>query len=377
MVLSHGWGRSILGGMVTSTTPSLTVPTPSAALQSAIEQFGDPRGYLAVASIGLPPRSAVDALTADLTAWARADRDPQGYDEVIARTRASYGRLVGVPAERIAIGSQTSVLAATVAASVPDGAEVVVVGTDFSSIVFPFLQRAEGPHPIQVTTVPLEGLADAVTERTWMVVFSLVQSATGTVADIDAVIEAATRVGALTFCDTTQAAGVLVVDADRFDVTVCHAYKWLCAPRGVAFLTVSSRVLPLLRPLNAGWYAGEHVWQSCYGPTMSLADDARRLDVSPAWQAWIGAEQSIGLFAGLDIAEVWARTTALGDALCRGLGIEEQHQAIVSWPDATAAQLGRLVDAGIRASGRAGRLRASFHLWNDERDVEAVLSALR
>src|SRR5690606_22633125 len=51
----------------------------SPALDAAIAQFGDPRGYLAVASIGLPPRSAVDALTADLAAWAAADRDPQGY----------------------------------------------------------------------------------------------------------------------------------------------------------------------------------------------------------------------------------------------------------------------------------------------------------
>ncbi|MDQ1564443.1 MAG: hypothetical protein QOI14_1394, partial [Actinomycetota bacterium] len=39
--------------------------------------------------------------------------------------------------------------------------------------------------------------------------------------------------------------------------------------------------------------------------------------------------------------------------------------------------LGRLTAAGIRASGRAGRLRASFHLWNTESDVTAVMAALR
>src|SRR5690606_18423650 len=33
--------------------------TRSAALEAAAEEFGDPRGYLAVASIGIPPRSAV------------------------------------------------------------------------------------------------------------------------------------------------------------------------------------------------------------------------------------------------------------------------------------------------------------------------------
>ena len=345
----------------------------SPALQAAIDSFGDPRGYLAVASIGIPPSQSVDALTADLAAWARADRDPQGYDAGIERTRASYGALVGMPVERIAQGSQTSVMASLVAAAVPIGAEVLSVDGDFSSIVFPFLQRAD----IALRTVPLSALADSITEKTWLVVFSLVQSSSGVVADVPAIVAAAKRHGAFTFCDLTQAAGVLPVDASLFDATVCHTYKWLCAPRGVAFLTLSEEFDALLTPLQAGWYAGDDVWQSCYGPNMDLAKTARRFDVSPAWQAWIGAEQSIGLFAGLDMAEVWERASGLGDALCDALGIPQQHQAIVSWPDASGSDLGKLIGAGIRASGRAGRLRASFHLFNDERDVESVVRALR
>lgn len=344
----------------------------SAALSAAIDDFGDPRGYLAVASIGLPPRQSVEALTADLAAWSRADRDPQGYDAVIARARASFATLVGVPESAVAIGSQTSVLAALVAAAAPTGAEIVAPHGDFSSIMFPFLQRPD----VTLRTAPLTGLADAITENTWMVVFSLVQSATGQVADEIAVREAAARHGAYTFCDTTQAVGVLPVDASPYDVTVCHTYKWLCSPRGVAFLTLSDRFAPLLTPLQAGWYAGEDVWRSTYGPEMVLASDARRFDVSPAWQAWIGAEPALALFAGLDIGEVWQLTSGLGDALCDGLGIPQQHQAIVTWPDASGTDLQTLISAGIRVSGRAGRLRASFHLWNDASDVDAVLRAL-
>jgi selenocysteine lyase/cysteine desulfurase len=344
----------------------------SAALAAAIDEFREPRGYLAVASIGLPPDSAVAAMRADLAAWEAADRDPQGYDPVIARTRDSFASLVGVPASRVAIGSQTSVLAALVAAAAPEGAEVLVPDGDFSSIEFPFLQRPG----IRVRVVPLEALADEVSDDTWLVVFSLVQSATGIVADVDGILEAAARHDTYTFCDLTQAAGVLPVDASRFDVTVCHTYKWLCSPRGVAFLTLSERFDPLLTPLQAGWYAGDDVWTSTYGPAMHLATDARRFDVSPAWQAWIGAEPAIALFAGLDIAEVWAWTSGLGDALCEAVGIPAQRQAIVTWPDASGGDLKKLIDSGIRVSGRAGRLRASFHLWNDLSDVEAVARVL-
>jgi len=345
----------------------------SDALAAAIPQFGDPRGFLAVASIGIPPRRAVEALSADLAAWSIAQRDPQGYDPVIARTRAHYANLVGVPASRVATGSQTSVLASVVAAAVPDGAEVLVADHDFSSIVFPFMQR----KGIRVRSVPLEALADSITDETWLVVFSMVQSRNGIVADVPALLEAAARTNTYTFCDFTQAAGVLPVDASQFDVTVCHSYKWLCAPRGVAFMTLSERFDPLLTPIQAGWYAGDDVWTSTYGPEMKLAHDARRFDVSPAWQAWIGAEQSIGLFAGLDIAEVWAHCAGLGDLLCDELRIPQQHQAIVTWADADGDDLRTLIDAGIRISGRAGRLRASFHLWNDPTDVTAVLRALK
>jgi len=347
----------------------------SAALRHAIDQFGDPRGYLAVASIGVPPRAAVDALTADLASWAAADRDPQGYDPVTERARASYAAIVGVPIDRVAQGSQTSVLTSLVAAAVPPGAEVLLPEGDFSSIEFPFLQR-QGPEGIRVRVVPLAALADEITDDTWLVVFSAVQSANGIVADVGAIVESAARHGAYTFCDVTQAAGVLPVDASRFDATVCHTYKWLCSPRGVAFLTVSERFDALMTPLQAGWYAGESVWTSTYGPAMTLASTARRFDVSPAWQAWIGAEQSLALFAGLDIGEVWERTSGLGDALCSALGLPEQHQAIVTWPDESGHDLKKLIDAGVRASGRAGRLRASFHLWNDESDVDAVVRAL-
>jgi len=345
----------------------------SDALAAAIPQFGDPRGFLAVASIGIPPRSAVEALSADLAAWSIAQRDPQGYDPVIARTREHYAKLVGVPSSRVATGSQTSVLASVVAAAVPDGAEVLVADHDFSSIVFPFMQR----KGIRVRSVPLEALADSITDETWLVVFSMVQSRNGIVADVPALLEAAARTNTYTFCDFTQAAGVLPVDASQFDVTVCHSYKWLCAPRGVAFMTLSERFDPLLTPIQAGWYAGDDVWTSTYGPEMKLAHDARRFDVSPAWQAWIGAEQSIGLFAGLDIAEVWAHCAGLGDLLCDELRIPQQHQAIVTWADADGDDLRTLIDAGIRISGRAGRLRASFHLWNDPTDVTAVLRALK
>ncbi|HEY4268466.1 MAG TPA: aminotransferase class V-fold PLP-dependent enzyme [Galbitalea sp.] len=341
-------------------------------LKTAAAEFAEPRGYLAAATMGLPPRATVAALRADLDDWNMATCDPMRYDTTVTNTRIHYARLVGIDASRVAIGSQTSVQAALFAAAAPAGAEVLCVDGDFSSIVYPFLQRDD----IRVRSVPLAALADAITDETWLVSFSMVQSATGTVADAAAICEAAARHGALTFCDLTQAAGVLPVDASAFDATVCHAYKWLCAPRGVSFLTVSLKTQEIVVPTQAGWYSGDDPWTSCYGPEIHLAADARQYDVSPAWQAWVGAEPSIRLFADLDIAAVWEHAAGLGDQLSAALRLPEFHQAIVTWSDPDGRALAQLKGAGIRASGRAGRVRLAFHLWNTEEDVAAVVAAL-
>lgn len=356
-----------------TSTQQLTRETVSPALKSAMGQFTAGHGFLAVASIGIATTDTVDAQKRDIDLWASAQRDPQDYDAVIERTRGHYAKLVGVTPQHVATGSQTSVMTSLVAAAVPEGAEVLCIDGDFSSIMFPFLQR----KGIRVRAVPLEDLASSITDQTWLVVFSLIQSATGVLSDAAAIVAAAAKHNAYTFCDFTQAAGVHPVDASLFDVTVCHTYKWLCSPRGVAFMTVSDRFDPLMTPLQAGWYAGDDVWQSCYGPDMHLATGARRFDVSPAWPAWVGAEPVIRMFSELDIAEVWAYTSGLGDQLCDALGIEQQHRAIVTWADPDRSDLQKLIDAGIKASGRAGRLRASFHIWNDEADVAAVVKALR
>ncbi|PPH16676.1 MULTISPECIES: aminotransferase class V-fold PLP-dependent enzyme [unclassified Rathayibacter] len=338
-------------------------------------RFAGARGYHNACTLGLPPRQTVEALRADLDGWSSGESTAAAYGAVAERARASFAAIAGVPVDRVAIGSQTSAMAAVLAASLPDGARVLCVDGDFSSIVFPFLAQAH--RGVTVRSVALEALSDSVEDGDDLVVFSAVQSSSGALADLDSVLKAAARHRVRTACDLTQAAGVLPVDASRFDATLTHAYKWLCSPRGVAFLTVSPAYAAELVPVQAGWYSGEDVWSSCYGPAMHLAENARRFDVSPAWQAFAGAEASLALFRSLDLDAVWAHASGLGDLLCERLDREPQHRALVSWPDEGGADLELLQAAGLRVSGRGGRLRIAFHLWNDESDVDELVRVLR
>ncbi len=330
-------------------------------------------GHLDAATSGVAPRRTAAALRADLDRWAGGALDVGRYETAVATARARFATLVGVGADRVAIGSQVSALAGTVAASLPDGARVVCVEGDFSSMVFPFL--AQGDR-LEVVHAPADAVAAAITPGTALVAYALVQSATGQVLDDAGIRAAAAAAGARTLCDLTQAAGWLRVDASRYDLSVTATYKWLCTPRGVAFLTVAEDAQDALLPVHAGWYAGADPWASCYGPAMRLADDARRFDVSPAWQAFLGAAESLDAFASTDPRALEAHATGLADAFRAGLGLGPAGSAIVTLPDPDGARRAALEAAGCRVAGRAGRVRVAFHVWNDRADVDRALGAL-
>lgn len=353
--------------------PATIRATPS--LTHARAQFTGGRGYLAACTMGLPTLGTRTAVIADLDAAASGRATGGDYTAVVERSRTHFARLAGVERSRVAIGSQASVFAGLIATSVPDGAEVLCAEGDFSSIVLPFAHAERG---IRLRTAPLATLAEAITDDTWLVAFSIVQSATGEVADAAAIRAAASAHGARTLCDATQAIGWLPIEASDYDAVICHAYKWLCAPRGVAFLTLGESIARELRPIHAGWYAGADPWTCCYGHAAELAHDASRFDVSPAWQAFVGAEPALELFASLDPAELYAHSTGLAAAFRERLGLPQPQRAsaIVTWTDSDGVHLSRLTNAGIVASGRAGRARVAFHLFNDEQDVEDAVIAL-
>jgi selenocysteine lyase/cysteine desulfurase len=344
---------------------------PSPPLATAAHFAVEP-GYLDTASIGVPPVQAVEAMREALSEWAAGRARPQDYDPFVDAARAAFAELVGVSPEDVCVGSQASALVGLVAASLPDRARVLAIEGDFTSLLFPFLAQAD--RHVEVTLVPLTDLAHSIGPETDLVVVSAVQSATGEIADLDTIGRAAREHDARTLVDATQACGWLPIDARRFDFVVCAAYKWLLAPRGVAFMAVRPERLAEVRPNAAGWYAGADIWSSIYGGPLRLAPNARRLDVSPAWLSWVGAVPSLELLRDTGIEAIHAHDLALANRVRDGLGMPSGRSAIVAITAPGAAE--RLAAAGIRASTRAGAARLSFHLHNTPADADRALEAL-
>ena len=340
-------------------------------IKDAQELWSPQPGWLNTASYGLPPRPAWDALQAALADWRVGAVSWEGWDEATVAARATFGRLTGVPAADVSVGAQVSQMLAPVAAGLGDGARVIVPDVEFTSNVFPWMAQGER---LSVVSVPPARLAEATAEGCDVVAFSLVQSATGEVADYAGIVAAARAAGALVVVDATQACGWLPFDAALADVVVVGAYKWLMGPRGTGFAYLSPRVRDRIPPVAAGWYAAEDVHNSYYGGLMRLAGDARRFDLSPAWFSWVGTAASLEVIERIGVEAIHGHDVALANRFLEGLGRPPGDSAIVTVdvPDAQA----RLAAAGVRAAVRVGKVRASFHVYSTEADVDLVLKAL-
>jgi selenocysteine lyase/cysteine desulfurase len=347
--------------------------TKSLELALAQDEFDADVVYLNTASLGLPPRRSLDALSSALHSWRAGTASPADYDASLEAARASYAGLVGVDPSWVSTGSQVSVFAGLIAANLPPGSEVLTVAGEFTSIVFPFLAQAR--RGLLVREVPLAALASSVRPTTTLVAVSAVQSADGRLADLDSLTAACAATGTRILLDTTQAVGWLPVDASRFAYTTGGGYKWLLAPRGTCFFTVQPELVGECIPHNAGWYGSDQPWESIYGGPLRLSEGARRFDVSPAWHSWVAQAPALELLTSVGPAALHAHALGLANLFRAAVGLEPGESAIVSVStDSSVAD--RLARASVIGSVRAGRLRLAFHLHNTEADADRAAESV-
>lgn len=335
--------------------------------------------YLDAATYGLPPRPTVEALDRALRSWQAGTASwVEHWDRSGEACRSSFASLVGAEPAHVALMPTVSVGVGLVAASLRAGTRVVSVEDEFTSVLFPLLvQQANG---VKVQTAPFDQLADAIAPATGLVAFSLVQSQSGRLADLPAILKAAERVGAAVLVDATHGVPFvpLAEHLPRIDYLVCAGYKHLLTPRGVTFLAVHPRRWDTLAPIFANWRSASDPYSRYYGGPLDLARDASRFDVSLAWFSWVAAAESLALLERWSKDGALAEPVRLATRLASRLGLTPTGTSIVAVPvrDAEAGRVA-LAKAGIKAAVRAGGVRLSTHVWNDEPEVERAAAAIQ
>jgi selenocysteine lyase/cysteine desulfurase len=164
------------------------------------------------------------------------------------------------------------------------------------------------------------------------------------------------------------------LSGESADVLVCSVYKWLCSPLGGAFLVMSPEMADRFRPATPGWAAGLDPMAPPYGTEFVPAPGTRKFDTVPNLVSMLAVRRSIDAIVHLGIETVYGHDVTLANRFRNGLQMDSSNSAIVTMPWEGGAAL--LAQAGIRATEWRGILRLSFHLHNDEADVDQALTVL-
>jgi isopenicillin-N epimerase len=258
------------------------------------------------------------------------------------------------------------------------------------------------PFPISSSNIVLERIMAAVTDRTRLVLVDHVTSQTGLVFPIAELIRELNERRIDVLVDGAHAPGMLPLDLTSLGAAYYtgNLHKWVCAPKGAAFLYVRPNRRPGIRPAiishganatnpNRSRYHLEFDWTGTFDPT-----------------AWLSVGDSLRTIASLvpgGWPEVMRRNHELAlrgrDILCRTLGIDKPapddmlgSMAAIPLPDGQAPAPPMLYGDPLQdrlleeysievpvvpwpaAPNRV--LRVSAQLYNEIADYERLASAL-
>lgn len=278
--------------------------------------------YLDGNSLGALPRATIDAArdTVERQWGERLIRSwGEGWMDSPARIGAKIAPLIGAKPTEVVVADSTStnLFKLIVAALRHDSTRTVVVSEAGN---FPTdLHIAEGAVACvpgtTLNAVPRDQLADAIDDRTALVLLTHVHYKTAERFDMPEWTARALDAGALICWDLSHSAGAVPVDLGNADCAVGCGYKFLNGgPGAPAYLMVAERHQADWANPISGWmgHATPFAFTDPYEPGHGME---RWRSGTPAMLSMNALESGIDEMAGIDMTALFAKSAALFDSL--------------------------------------------------------------
>ena len=238
----------------------------------------------------------------------------------------------------------------------------------------------------------LEQLWAGVTPRTRVIFISHITSPTALTWPVAAICQRARAAGILTVVDGAHAPGqiALALSSLGADFYTGNCHKWLCAPKGAAFLFARPAVQHLIEPLIISWgWESEKPGQSRFIDYLEWTgthDIAAYLSVPAAIDfqaayAWDSVRRSCHALVAQARQQVNALTGLA--PICPDTGDWFAQMAAMRLPPCDTESLKeRLwqewqIEVPIITWNQTPLLRISIQAYNDEADLARLIDALR
>ena len=372
--------------------------------------------FLNHGSFGLAPRELLEWRFALLQ---EIERDPVAFlveelPQRLQQARSVLGQLVGAQPAQLAFVPSTTYglneLMVGLAPLLPPGSEIVLSdhGYNATANLVAHAAQQQGwtlrtvplPLPLEDPLQVVQAFREALSSATRLLLVDHITSPTALVLPIAHLVQLAREHGALVILDGAHGPGSVPLDLDSLqpDAYVGNLHKWLCCPRGSAFLWVREPLHHQLRPLVISHGANapahpeisrfhqEHDWIGTFDPTPWLAlPQALQLlaqGESNGLAALMNRHHGLALEAQADLLDGLGETPiAAGEfqAAMVALPLPPVHQL-----DGVALQQ-QLKQRGIQVPVIPLRpdcrdalqfLRVSCFIYNNLSDIQALAAAL-
>ena len=354
--------------------------------------------YLNSGSYGLLSLDVRQAFEDYLACREERGSDWPGWMQRYEALRARVARLLNAGDDEIAITASASAGINSLASALDfTGARDKVVASDFE---FPtsgqiwHAQERRGARVVHVPedsqgTIPLEHFERAIDEQTRIVAITHVCFRNGAKLDVAGIVKLAHAKGALVILDCFQSVGAIPLDVKAFgvDFAVGGMLKYLLGTAGIGFLYCWREHAATLIPSVSGWFAQDDSHMMDIHRNVPAPTAARFQAGTPPVPNCYAAIAGIDIILGLGVAEIEAHVRAIS-ALCMDRLLQAGCQLATPRDDTRRgptvairatddnALVAKLAEANIVTSCRDGNVRAMFHCYNNQADVDVLVRAL-
>lgn len=225
--------------------------------------------FLNHGSFGATPEPVFEAYQS----WQRElERQPVRFvqrrqEELLDEARGHLARYLNAGESDLTFVTNATSGLNVIARSLPmqPGDEILTTNLEYGALDYTWVhlcRKAGARYVSQEISVPftspeqvVEELWAGVTERTRAIFLSHMTSATAAILPVEAICARAREAGILTIIDGAHVPGHLPLDLEALgaDIYAGNLHKWLCAPKGAAFLHVRPEHHAWVESLTISW----------------------------------------------------------------------------------------------------------------------------
>lgn len=311
------------------------------------------------------------------------------WDFELSQVREDAGKMINAAGKDIAFVGDVATGMNFLSYMLPQkGKEVVMYENDFPSVVLPWQNQAHKVVKIPASThgvITPDFLKETFTANTGMLVLSVVQYNSGFRIDLEAIGQLCREKGVLFVVDATQALGAFTIDvaAQKIDVLLASTYKWVLGGYGSAIFYVNPELVGDHFPA-VGWHS---LNENIGIPDLSnVKKSISALEIGHSkFQNILVTGVALKELLALTVPAIEQRVASLTKTLHRRLrerGIkilsdyEGKNLSGITLIQGSAALVGELAKKQILCSYRGEGLRVGLHFYNNEADIDHLVSEL-